>query len=391
MRKTPLRILVLTSRTGGGHDARADAFEAWCNKLYDGNVEVRVERPLEEASVVTHFGVGFYNFIQKYAPILHNPYWWIVEIFGYLQRNKIQFGKAFFEQLLKDYQPHLIFSVHDFLNRGYFQAARRILGDKVRCATYCGEFSGGFGYSKNWVEPTADLYYSRTKTAQDYAIQLGMSPKRCLVRGNLMHPSVYDGIMNGKERRDFLVNDLGLSPKKLTVFLTAGGMGANNHMDMLRVLKRYSSRVQAILVCGRNQALVSRVHEWNRQYADFQLYVEGYSMRMHHLIQVSDAIVSRGATTCAEALFFGVPIIFNTIGGIMPQERLTFKYFYRAGAAVRIANLDDLNYQLGLWLTHRREYALMQERCRQIGVVEDPTKLINELIALAEAAAAAAE
>ena len=114
-------------------------------------------------------------------------------------------------------------------------------------------------------------------------------------------------------------------------------------------------------------------------------------MRMHHLIQVSDAIVSRGATTCAEALFFGVPIIFNTIGGIMPQERLTFKYFYRAGAAVLIANLDDLNYQLGLWLTHRREYALMQERCSQIGVVEDPTKLINELIALAEAAAAAAE
>ncbi len=71
----------------------------------------------------------------------------------------------------------------------------------------------------------------------------------------------------------------------------------------------------------------------------------------------------------------------------MPQERLTFKYFYRAGAAVRIANLDDLNYQLGLWLSHKREYALMQERCRQIGVVEDPTKLISELIGLAKDAA----
>jgi processive 1,2-diacylglycerol beta-glucosyltransferase len=384
----PLRILVLTSSTGGGHDARAQAFESWCHKLYDGNVEIRIERPLEEASAITHFGVGFYNFIQKYAPLLHNPYWWIVEVFGYLQRNKIQFGKAFFEQLLKDFRPHLIFSVHDFLNRGYFQAARRVLGDNVRCATYCGEFSGGFGYSKNWVEPSADLYFSRTKTAQDYAIQLGMSPKRCFVRGNLMHPSVYEGIMNGKERRDFLVNDLGLSPRKLTIFLTAGGMGSNNHLEMLRVLKRYSSRVQAILVCGRNPGMVSRIHDWHRQYTDFQLYVEGYSIRMPQLIQVSDAIVSRGATTCAEALFFGVPIIYNTIGGIMPQERLTFKYFYRAGAAVRIASLDDLNYQLGLWLSHKREYALMQERCRQIGVVEDPTKLIHELIGLAKDAAA---
>lgn len=387
MSKEPLRILVLTSRTGGGHDARADAFEAWCHKLYDGEVEIRIERPLEEASAVTHFGVGFYNFIQRYAPILHNPYWLIVEFFGYWQRNKIKFGKSFFEKLLKDFQPHLVFSVHDFLNRGYFQTARRVLGKRVRCATYCGEFSGGFGYSKNWIEPTADLYYSRTGTAQDYAIGLGMAPERCLVRGHLMHPSVYDGIMSEKERRNFLVNELGLSPTKLTIFLTSGGMGSNNHLDMLRVLKRYSSRVQAILVCGRNQGLASRIQEWNRRYPEFQLYVEGYSLRMSSLIQVSHAIVSRGATTCAEALFFGVPIIFNTIGGIMPQERLTFKYFYRAGAAVRIANLDDLNYQLGLWLSHKREYALMQERCREIGVVEDPKKVIEELIDLAREAA----
>ncbi|MCZ6671804.1 MAG: glycosyltransferase [Verrucomicrobia bacterium] len=386
MRKSPLRVLVLTSRTGGGHDARADAFDAWCNKLYDGKVEVRIERPLEKASAVTHFGVGCYNFIQEYAPILHNPYWWIIEIFGYLQRNKIKFGKAYFEHLLKEFRPHLVFSVHDFLNRGYFQAARSVLGDQVRCATYCGEFSGGFGYSKNWVEPSSDLYFSRTDTAQDYAIQLGMAPEKCHVRGNLMHPSVYDGILNKKERRDFLVNDLGLSPNKLTIFLTAGGMGSNNHLEMLRVLKRYSSRVQAILVCGRNQSMVTRVQEWNRRYPDFQLYVEGYSIRMHHHIQVSDAIISRGATTCAEALFFGVPIIFNAIGGIMPQERLTFKYFYRAGAAVKISNMDDVNYQLGLWLSHKREYVLMQERCREIGVVEDPTKLIDEIIDLAKEA-----
>lgn len=387
MSKRPLKILVLTSRTGGGHDARANAFEAWCHQLYDGNVEVRIERPLEKASAITHFGVGLYNFIQKYAPLLHNPYWWIVELFGYMQRNRIKFGKLFFENLLRDFQPHLVFSVHDFLNRGYFQTAKRVLGPKVRCATYCGEFSGGFGYSKNWVEPTADLYYSRTSTAQDYAIQLGMAPEKCYVSGNLMHPAVYDGIMNNKERRDFLLNDLSLSPAKLTIFLAAGGLGSNNHLEMLRVLKRYSSRVQAILVCGRNQQLVSRIQEWAIGNPDFQIYLEGYSNRMHQLIQVSDAIVSRGATTCAEALFFGVPIIFNAIGGVMPQERLTFKYFYREGAAVKLSNINDFNYQLGLWLSHKREYLLMQERCKQIGIIEDPSKLINELVGLAKEAA----
>jgi len=129
------------------------------------------------------------------------------------------------------------------------------------------------------------------------------------------------------------------------------------------------------------------VKEWQQRHPEVQAYIEGYSRRMHHLIQVSNAIVSRGATTCAEALHFGVPILFNAIGGIMPQERLTFKYFYRNGAAVKISSMDDFNYQLGLWMAHQREYDLMRQRCEEIGVVEDPALVIRELVDLAREAA----
>jgi len=387
LKTAPIRILLLTSSTGGGHDARAHAFEQWCEKLFGDEVDVKIERPLEKSSRITHFGVGFYNFIQQHAPVLHNPYWLIVEAFGVLQKRKLKFGNKFYRKLLEEYRPHLVFSVHDFLNRGYFQMAREVLKDQVRCATYCGEFSGGFGYSKNWVEPTADMYFSRTATAQDYAISLGMAPKRCRVRGNLMNPEVYDKKFTEEERRDFLVKDLGLSPRKFTIFLTTGCVGANNHIDMLKVIGRYASRVQAILVCGRNSNTVTKVKEWQQRHPEVQAYIEGYSRRMHHLIQVSNAIVSRGATTCAEALHFGVPILFNAIGGIMPQERLTFKYFYRNGAAVKISSMDDFNYQLGLWMAHQREYDLMRQRCEEIGVVEDPALVIRELVDLAREAA----
>ncbi|WP_332699837.1 hypothetical protein, partial [Halalkalibacter lacteus] len=88
-----------------------------------------------------------------------------------------------------EYKPQLVFSVHDCLNRGYFQLARKILGaDKVRCATYCGEFSGGWGYSRNWIEPTVDLYVSRTSTARDYAVKSGIPLEKTRVRGYLMQP-----------------------------------------------------------------------------------------------------------------------------------------------------------------------------------------------------------
>ncbi|RME70481.1 MAG: glycosyltransferase, partial [Verrucomicrobia bacterium] len=125
---------------------------------------------LEDSSRIARFGVWFYNFIQKHMPWMHHPYYLVVELLGLINRNGVSLGRKYYRQVVENFQPHLVFSVHDCLNRGYFQDARAILGEaNVRCATYCSEFSGGYGYSRNWVDPTVDLYLSRTQTAADYA------------------------------------------------------------------------------------------------------------------------------------------------------------------------------------------------------------------------------
>lgn len=45
-----VRILVLTSSTGAGHDTRAQAFAEWCFELYRHEVDVRIEQMLEKSS-----------------------------------------------------------------------------------------------------------------------------------------------------------------------------------------------------------------------------------------------------------------------------------------------------------------------------------------------------
>ena len=187
-----IRILVLTSSTGGGHDARAEAFADWCFQLYKHDVDVRIEQMLEKSSVFNRAGVNFYNTIQASAPWVHKAFYAFVEMQSILNKDTVSLGRRYYVSVLKDYKPHLVLSVHDCLNRGYFQLARKILGpDNVVCATYCGEFSGGWGYSRNWIEPTADMYFSRTATAQDYAIKKGIPPEKARVRGYLMHPHAH--------------------------------------------------------------------------------------------------------------------------------------------------------------------------------------------------------
>lgn len=379
-----LRILVLTSSTGGGHDARAEAFAEWCFQLYRHDVDVRIEQMLEKSSVVNRTGVRLYNRIQRSAPWVHKVFYAVVELLSYLNSRDVTFGSGYFESVVRDYQPHLIFSVHDCLNRGYFQVARKILGAaNVRCATYCGEFSGGWGYSRNWIEPSVDLYVSRTSTANDYAVKKGIPADRSRVRGYLMLPRAHLETLNPVERRVFRSKRLGLDPERFTVFLATGGNGANNHFDLLPVLLRYPDRLQVIVICGKNKQTYNELVHWRAIHPEFNCYVEGFSDMVHLLMQASDAIVTRGGTTtCAKALHFECPIIFNAFGGIMPQEELTWKFFRNGAASEKIESAADFARIIDSWMKDPAAYARVRQRFLALRYEEDPTLLIDELVNL---------
>jgi len=380
-----LRILVLTSSTGGGHDARAEAFAEWCFQLYRHDVDVRIEQMLEKSSVVNRTGVRLYNRIQRSAPRSHKVFYALVELLSYLNRRRVTFGAGYYLEVLRDYKPHLVFSVHDCLNRGYFQLARTILGaTQVRCATYCGEFSGGWGYSRNWIEPTVDLYISRTPTARDFAVKSGIPAARARVRGYLMLPRSYIEVLDAPRRRDYRVKQLGLDPEKFTVFLATGGNGANNHFDLLPALLKHADRVQAILICGKNKETYNALVHWRATHPEFSCYIEGYSEVVHLLMQASDAIVTRGGTTtCAKALNFRCPIVFNAFGGIMPQEELTWKFFRNGAASGKVENAADFARILDRWMSEPEVYRTARENFLKLRYEEDPTLLIDELVALA--------
>ncbi len=379
-----VRILVLTSSTGGGHDARAQAFAEWAFELYRHKVDVRIEQLLEKSSLVGRWGVDFYNWIQKRAPWLHHPYYMVVEGLSIINRDSISFGKRYYRELLREYRPHLVFSVHDCLNRGYFEVARAELGaDNVRCTTYCGEFSGGYGYSRNWVDKTVDLYFSRTPTARDYALELGLPPDRAKVRGHLMRPRSHHDVLTAETKRHYVEDTLGLRSDRFTVLLGTGGNGANNHMQLLPVLADFADRVQAIVICGRNARTYAEVVHWRAQHPEFSCFIDGYTDEMHRLLQVSDTIVTRGGTTtCAKALHFRCPIIFNAFGSIMPQERLTVKYFDRGAGCPIIDSAAGLREVMEKWILQPRGYEAVRRPFEALRYEEDHAALIHELIGL---------
>jgi len=376
-----LRVLALTSGTGGGHDARAEAFRQWVAHLYGSAVEVRIEHALENASPWNARGVAFYNAIQRHAPWFHHLYYNLGEAFGALQGAEVRVGAAYYDALLREFRPDVIVSVHSMLNRGHFAHAKRRLGRAVRCVTYCGEFSGGYGFSRHWVAPEADLFLGRTEEALGAARDLGLPARKGRCLGQLLMPAFYQPPMEALERASYLKDELGLEPDRFTVLLATGGASAQNHATLVRQLLAPAERLQVIALCGKSGPARARLETWRRRHRALALAILPFSEDMHRLLQVASAVVTRpGTTTCAEALRLGCPIVFNRIGGAMPQEHCTLRYFRARGIAVEMRSTAQLGRILATWIDRPLEYRRHRAQLRALRPRDDPEALIRAVI-----------
>lgn len=372
------RVLVLTSSTGSGHDMRARAFADWVRQLHGDGIEVRIEQIIENSSRLGRFGVWLYNQIQQHWPRLHTLYFFIVEGFILLHNGRVSFGGGYYRKLLAAFRPDVVFSVHDSTNRGYFEDARRILGAQVRCVTYCGEYSGGYGFSRNWINPEADLLIARTRPARDAAVRLGMPAGRTAVfqsflppRGSFSLPADGKAVQAGRTA-------LGLEPRRFTLFLSTGGYGANHHLKFLNAVLPLADRLQVIVVCGRNERVHRRVRAWTAAHPELKLHCEGYSTRVREFLCLSEAVVARGgANTATEAIEARCPVLYDAIGGLMPQEHCTVRYFVQAGAGAVIRKPAQLRRILSRWLQQPARYERTLAHFTRLKTEEDMRDLVQ--------------
>jgi processive 1,2-diacylglycerol beta-glucosyltransferase len=372
------RLLVLTSATGAGHDTHAQATVAWCARIFgrfDDGVQVTVAHALEDSHAFYRGAVGFYNLIQRHAPWFHHAYYNVIELLDALNPGTVGLGRAHYIALLQKIRPDAILSVHDCLNRGYFELAREVVPG-VACATYCPEFEGGYGFSRNWVNPRGDFYFGRTEETVREARRRGAA--HTLVAGHWAPPPFYDPDNAETER---LRAELQLDPGRFTLLLSTGGSGAQNHRALLRALAPLHTRLQVVALCGHDHAARTHLQEWVARETELTVRCLGFTDRMPALLRLAAAVVARaGATTAGEALLCGCPVIFNGLGGMMPQELPTWRWFRARGLGVAAFTAGGVRDRVVRWLERPNELAEVRERLARLRDGTTPQPALEMLL-----------
>jgi processive 1,2-diacylglycerol beta-glucosyltransferase len=374
-----MRVLILTSSTGGGHNMRARSFIEWSRLERPQRMQARMHKALESTNEFLAFGVRAYNWIQRTYPGLHNVYFNLLEVAAPCDRPAKIYGQDRFRRVLDDHEPDLVLSVHGFLNHGFFDIVRRHLPE-VPCVTYCGELFGRYGFSRHWVNPRADMFIGAVDETCQRARELGMPEGATAVGGFLLHPAFYQVPQSADEQRHFLGANLSLDPDRFTLLLSTGDNGANNHVALLTSLRELllpsvRAKIQIVALCGRSDQTFQEVREWSKANPEILVRPLPFADAFHmsRLLQCANAVVVRpGTGSTSEAIQSGCPIVFNGIGGFMPQERITLRYARRRGFSSEVEEAGDLPSIIAPWIEdrdhlgyHGKRECIMAARPRQ--------------------------
>src|SRR5258708_15711270 len=119
-----MRVLILTSSTGGGHNMRARAFQEWSQMKPDNGLSVQLHRPLEKSHEIYAFGVWLYNWIQRTAPFLHQVYFNFLEVVPVVRTRK-PLAADRYRQGLVEMPPQRPITAHDSLKHRLIARARQ--------------------------------------------------------------------------------------------------------------------------------------------------------------------------------------------------------------------------------------------------------------------------
>lgn len=302
------KILILTSKTGGGHVSLAESLR---DRLqHDYTVEIVDPQP-----GIIHL---HYRLVSRHALWVWAAEFKMVDT----PRRSLSAHKAFAAliarnvgDLLRRSQPDLIMTTYPFLTYEVFHAMKQIGVNKPLVML----FSDANGVHTSWLtERKAAATFAPTQETLDQALGAGFAPERLHFTGWPVRSQFYK---TESTVRAEAMSKLGLERGFFTVFLQGGGEGAAKFARTVENLLSIAD-IQIILAAGTNKALFDRFSSLDR------IRPLPFTKEIAPYMAAADVVMGKaGPNMLFESVTLGKPFIATTF--IPGQEEVNLEFIER--------------------------------------------------------------
>src|SRR5215831_10836092 len=327
------KLLILSSDTGEGHNSAAAAIESAARSA---GLQAKIRKPLEESTTVNRSLAQVYNTLLTHRPQWMGRYFRLIDTVRPNERE-VLYSKVskYIGRFIESEEPDIILSVHPMLNhfiQRYIKEER--LG--VPCYTFLTDPFPPFW--RGWASPYVDRYFVPTDEALQALTASGIPAWRIEripmpVRQQFLSTRTTDV---QALRAALSLDDSGI------ILVKGGARGGGPILKVYRSIRKAAPDANILVICGRNNRLRWRIERMQ----DPRTRTFGFLDDVHRYIAAADLVVTKpGALSAYEALASGVPVLFTSLGCLMPQESGLFNaaHHYDFGfAAKTLAELEGI-------------------------------------------------
>jgi UDP-N-acetylglucosamine:LPS N-acetylglucosamine transferase len=327
-------ILILTSKTGGGHVSLAEALcDLIKNDVQVGSEENDKDTKDTKAPAITIVDPqpGFfhlhYRLVSRYALWL-----WAAEFQFFDVPRRAQLAHRVFthlvrrqiNSLLENVRPDLIITTYPFLSYEVMRALEQ-RSSKVPLVLL---FSDANGVHAAWLtERHAAATFATTRETYEQALATGLPPERVHLVGWPVRAQFSRAYMAGGEAQNEQLTHFNLAPNRFTVFLQGGSEGAahvDRTIENVLALSGVTSNLQVILATGTNSTLLERYKNVRN------LVTLPYTKEIAPFMAAADVVMGKaGPNTLLESVMLGKPFIATAY--IPGQEYANLSFIQRHG------------------------------------------------------------
>jgi len=334
------KITIVFFDAGGGHRSAAEALKSvlesqprpWQVELL--NLQELLDR-LDVLKKLTGLRIqDGYNLILRTGWTRLTP-----QLLPVLQTVVRVYHRATVNMLVEYWKVNptdLVLSVVPHFNRAMVESIRKALPSAhfVTLITDLADYPPHF-----WIEKESEYLICGSEKAQQQAFAYGHDRNHVfLASGMVMRPKFYarTSLSRTEERKK-----LGLDSNTPTGIVLFGGHGSSTILEIVNRLNAGNASLQLILICGKNQKLLSAVKKLRPR---FPMFAEGFTQSVDYYMALSDFFIGKpGPGSISEALQFDLPVMIECNGRTLPQERYNAQWITEKRLGVVLKSFRNVN------------------------------------------------
>lgn len=340
--KVPLKkVLILSSKGGGGHIAAANTLK----QLIGQDYELRVIYPIDQLRIWgVPSGEQFYNAMLRNGWV-RSMNFIVRHLAPPIFRSRMSKLEKIIASSIESHQPDLIISLIPFVNYPATEAARKKGVPYLMITTDNDLRNWAFGmekikHSQFKVTIGADLPMTRA-----LLLEKNISNEMIEVVGLPLRTEFIQ-----KKETEEVIRDLEIPEEKRKILIMMGAAGGTTAYEYARKIGRMDLGAHLIVVSGRNEDLREELEDLPLHPSN-SLTAIGYTDQIADLMSISDVIITKpGPGTINEAIAMKLPILIDNTGISLFWERANVDMVLNYGIGEKIRRFKQVRGLLTSYL-----------------------------------------